>query len=875
MTRVIKENNIVIGFTLMEYKSYQFKDFTNSELMSFIFQGNAIDNLKMDGLSITSSNGSIDRYPTIHLVKGSMQLDDSNKAVIIGKYSDNYFQMVNGDNKCITAKAENVVMAAASGGIKLSNASVVSNEYIRSISGEFKELGYYEKKPTVVSIKAEEIKKAPSQEVNKVVDIEEVADLAQRDLQRRQDTTKVKAEVGQVGSAKTFIKMITVRKEDLGNKNEIDSKYGISLEEKIAIAATTLRSVDVFLYAAFLKLNRVYLKNNNSKKVNTFGVSIDTLYINVEYALKLTLDETAYALYHEISHILMGHSTRRNGRNPKAWNISADLFINRHIAEVTGCTPHNPNTRLIYKNQHPIGFRFILNKNEDGSLALDKDGKPKYGLCYDESINTSKTCVELIYSKLIEENRDKLNKQKEKSKENNEDKKDDSDNTGEDDSDETGENDSDDSSTDKDSTEEDSNQNEDGEQDDSSNSDDSESSDKSSDEDTSEQNGDDSESKQDNSNDEESDKESSEDGENSNSEEESGSQGMQGSSEDDLDESSENGSGDDSNGSESCGIGDDEEDEEGSSEQGNGSGSQYGDEESDQYDDSYEDGSYGDGSYGDGDNGDGDNSFEEDGESDEEDGLDDINYNGEKVGDFRDQDSDLLEEEGLSEDEAKRKAQSFLKKVQETARQLGSTGSSPFNRIIEEAMQEDKVWKSFIKRFFNGCNKVEKSYKRPSRKGQQSQFILKGNYRNDADSITRVFICIDTSGSMSDKDLAKALGYILNLMQVANVEGMIIFWDTEIAGIHEFKDVRSAIEAFKGCKGGGGTNPDCVIKYIDTLKVPEKPKLLVFITDGYIGEMKYKFNKRFGETIWIINDYDSYLTFKAPFGKVAPLKPLR
>ena len=192
------------------------------------------------------------------------------------------------------------------------------------------------------------------------------------------------------------------------NSESIVQRSGITVEEKIALAATTIKYIDPFLYGIYRALDKIILE----KPIGGLwfmGVSDDKLYIIEETALRFSVPKLSWTLMHELSHIIMLHPLRftryQKMDDPtyhKLYNIATDLFINKYLAKNYGCRPGAPVQKLLYKNIAPIGLEFA------GEWYSDKGWER--GL-YDESIDTDKTTVDMIFQKLLEENMQKIKQQ--------------------------------------------------------------------------------------------------------------------------------------------------------------------------------------------------------------------------------------------------------------------------------------------------------------------------------------------------------------------------------------------------------------------------------------------------------------------------------
>jgi predicted metal-dependent peptidase len=149
---------------------------------------------------------------------------------------------------------------------------------------------------------------------------------------------------------------------------------------------------------------------------------------------------------------------------------------------------------------------------------------------------------------------------------------------------------------------------------------------------------------------------------------------------------------------------------------------------------------------------------------------------------------------------------------------------------------------------------------------------MPGPKEMDPDSLDNIKICVDTSGSISDKDLGIALAQIKQLLNNYKANAELLYWDTEVRAVYPFKNVAELVK----CKpmGGGGTEGQCIFEYFDTNKdyirgLKKKPSTIVVFTDGYIGDVDIRYKKKYGDTIWIISQ-NGDKNFKPSFGVVAP-----
>jgi predicted metal-dependent peptidase len=93
--------------------------------------------------------------------------------------------------------------------------------------------------------------------------------------------------------------------------------------------------------------------------------------------------------------------------------------------------------------------------------------------------------------------------------------------------------------------------------------------------------------------------------------------------------------------------------------------------------------------------------------------------------------------------------------------------------------------------------------------------------------LVKVDIAIDTSGSMSQHDLADALREAKGILRHAGCAVRAIICDAEVHDVGEVHDVRALARMLKG---GGGTDFNPVFEAVRTGK--RRPNILVFATDG-------------------------------------------
>jgi predicted metal-dependent peptidase len=122
--------------------------------------------------------------------------------------------------------------------------------------------------------------------------------------------------------------------------------------------------------------------------------------------------------------------------------------------------------------------------------------------------------------------------------------------------------------------------------------------------------------------------------------------------------------------------------------------------------------------------------------------------------------------------------------------------------------------------------KQDYSYTKPSRRHPP---VTGGPiFPSTVDKKGTVAVVVDTSASMSGRDLGQAIAEIKNLMTQVGARVVLISAD---AAVHAVKEIRDWKEAEKLLLGGGGTDMGVAIKHAAE-KVKPRPSAIVVLTDG-------------------------------------------
>lgn len=200
--------------------------------------------------------------------------------------------------------------------------------------------------------------------------------------------------------------------------------------------------------------------------------------------------------------------------------------------------------------------------------------------------------------------------------------------------------------------------------------------------------------------------------------------------------------------------------------------------------------------------------------------------------------------------------------VVQAAQMAKKAGKIPADiaRLIAEITEGKVDWKEELKNFADERIREESSWMRPNKR-----YIPHGYYLPSLGGKTlgKVAISMDTSGSVTPKDLSEYGGESQAILDIYPVEMLVIYSDHKVAKVETFQ---KGDEVKFSPKGGGGTSFVPTFEYLEKENI--NPLFLIYFTDGYCDD--YPPEPSF-PVFWIINSGGTK-DFKPPFGKVVHIK---
>lgn len=187
----------------------------------------------------------------------------------------------------------------------------------------------------------------------------------------------------------------------------------------------------------------------------------------------------------------------------------------------------------------------------------------------------------------------------------------------------------------------------------------------------------------------------------------------------------------------------------------------------------------------------------------------------------------------MSAEEVKELAQEIDNAIRQGAILAGKTGGN-LDRSFTDLMSAKVDWREALREFVSAVavGKDDSSWRRPNRRWLQHDIYMPSTI---AESMGRLAIAVDTSGSIRDEDINKFLSEVVAIMTNVNPEIVdLLYWDSAVAG-HEVYGLGDGdkLMASTKPKGGGGTTPSCITDYMKEHNL--KPECVVVLTDGYVG----------------------------------------
>ena len=189
--------------------------------------------------------------------------------------------------------------------------------------------------------------------------------------------------------------------------------------------------------------------------------------------------------------------------------------------------------------------------------------------------------------------------------------------------------------------------------------------------------------------------------------------------------------------------------------------------------------------------------------------------------------------DGLNEEEKTALSKEIDQAIRQGAILAGKVGGN-IDRSFTDLMSAKVDWKEALREFVSSVSqgKDDSTWRKPNRRWLQHDIYMPSTV---SESMGRVVVAIDTSGSIYGEVLNRFISEVASVMQNMNPEQVdLLYWDCNVAG-HEVYGLNDADRMTSSTKpkGGGGTSPSCITAYMRKHKID--PVCAIILTDGYVG----------------------------------------
>lgn len=184
------------------------------------------------------------------------------------------------------------------------------------------------------------------------------------------------------------------------------------------------------------------------------------------------------------------------------------------------------------------------------------------------------------------------------------------------------------------------------------------------------------------------------------------------------------------------------------------------------------------------------------------------------------------------------------------------------DRIIKKIDKSKTDWKIILNDFIQE-EVNDYSFSPPDRRFDNGDLFLPDFNQKD-DKVEDVLFMVDTSGSMSDKDITVAYSEIKGAIEQfdGKLKGWLGFFDAKVVKPKTFSN-EEELEIIRP-QGGGGTNFGEIFKYVQKNMINNPPTSIIILTDGY-ADFPPQSEAMGIPVLWLINNND----VMPDWGKVA------
>jgi predicted metal-dependent peptidase len=197
----------------------------------------------------------------------------------------------------------------------------------------------------------------------------------------------------------------------------------------------------------------------------------------------------------------------------------------------------------------------------------------------------------------------------------------------------------------------------------------------------------------------------------------------------------------------------------------------------------------------------------------------------------------------------------IIQQAYQTTKNMGKIPAG-LDRHITEIINPKIDYVSVLRKFVIERSRSDYRWSSPNRR-----YISYGIYLPSlsGEKLGKIAVIIDTSGSISEKELAQVQGEVNDILETYQSDAVVLYCDSEIARIEEF--TANDLPIHFNPAGGGGTDMNPAFEKIRKDEI--EPACIICFSDGYMPKIDLP---PCAPTIFIITDKNS--NFDSEYGDV-------
>ena len=201
-------------------------------------------------------------------------------------------------------------------------------------------------------------------------------------------------------------------------------------------------------------------------------------------------------------------------------------------------------------------------------------------------------------------------------------------------------------------------------------------------------------------------------------------------------------------------------------------------------------------------------------------------------------DHDYDEQGEKSVEELEEVAQELDRAIRQSIEVAGDDAGG-FITNLKEMLEVKTPWEELLRDFITSVSKGNDitSYRRYNKRLIGSDILMPHTI---GESIGDIVVAIDTSGSISQKVIDQFLSEVAVIVEDVAPENVhLLYWDTQVASHEKYdeNDYDTIVDVTKPC-GGGGTDPFCVVEYVENnISMDSTVECVLLLTDAWVGQL--------------------------------------